>query len=477
MLCIRLIWLPALVMMLVRNVTSTVTCDIPCLEQDAIYPHPTDCSKYCHCSWGTPYEKTCPPDLLFNDLYKYCDWPENVVCSSSSTTKSTVTDGNTSELTAIPTTQYQPPKKKVVCYYTNWSQYRLENGFFPENINPDLCTHILFAFAQIVWDPSTAQYHLATYEWNDAAMYNRVIQLKTQNPSLRVMLSVGGYSHGHEIFANASKTESTRAAFIDNVIIFLREHKLDGLDVDWEYPDGSTKSQFSALLREIRQAFERESEEAKQERLLLSAAMASGGWVINIGYDLPAITPSLDFLNVMTYDYHGPWSVPQVMRHHSALYRSSIDEIYNIDWTIKKYLAAGVPSSKLVVGIPMYGRYFIMANPKKHDIGDPFVLPEEQTYSSMPYYKICEKRKLPGWSETLHPEHQVPYGWYDDKWVGFDDVSSAQRKAQYVCNQALGGIMIWSLDCDDFSASYCGEGKYPLLSKINTVLETCSGSS
>ena len=52
--------------------------------------------------------------------------------------------------------------EKVVCYYTNWSQYRPEGGkFFPESIDSDLCTHIIYAFAKISGDSVEA------FEWND----------------------------------------------------------------------------------------------------------------------------------------------------------------------------------------------------------------------------------------------------------------------------------------------------------------------
>ena len=58
---------------------------------------------------------------------------------------------------------FQACKERLfVCYYTNWSQYRPEGGkFFPENINPRLCTHVVFAFAKVKHD------RIESYEWND----------------------------------------------------------------------------------------------------------------------------------------------------------------------------------------------------------------------------------------------------------------------------------------------------------------------
>ena len=80
----------------------------------------------------------------------------------------------------------------TVCYYTNWSQYRNGTGvkFLPENIDPYLCTHIVYAFAQI----DDATHKVKNYEWNDDAMIKRVMALKAVNPKLKVICSVGKLS-------------------------------------------------------------------------------------------------------------------------------------------------------------------------------------------------------------------------------------------------------------------------------------------
>ena len=85
-----------------------------------------------------------------------------------------------------------------VCYYTNWSQYRPGMGkFFPENIDPFLCTHINYAFGFLTEDGTG----IKPVEWNDVldytdGMYKRVTKLKEQNSELKVLLSIGGWTHG-----------------------------------------------------------------------------------------------------------------------------------------------------------------------------------------------------------------------------------------------------------------------------------------
>jgi len=121
----------------------------------------------------------------------------------------------------------------LVCYSSNWAQYRPNDGkFVPESIDPFLCTHIIHAFAKV-----NNEGEIMPYEWNDEntewskGLYQKTIDLKIQNPELKVLLAVGGWNHGSGPFSQMASREITRGRFIQNSISYLIKHKFDGLDL------------------------------------------------------------------------------------------------------------------------------------------------------------------------------------------------------------------------------------------------------
>lgn len=73
------------------------------------------------------------------------------------------------------------------------------------------------------------------------------------------------------------------------------------------------------------------------------------------------------------------------------------------------------------------------------------------------------------WSIQWQSEQMTPYAFTNDQWVGYDDVKSVTIKSNYALDAGLGGVMVWSVETDDFRG-ICGNGEYPLLTAINKVI-------
>ena len=297
--------------------------------------------------------------------------------------------------------------------------------------------------------------------------------MKSQNPNVKLMAAAGGWNLGSAVFSQLAANATTRVNFAKNVVAFLRLHKFDGFDLDWEYPaqrDGNPitdKINFVLLLKELKTAL-------GLAGYLLSIAAASPAASAYSSYDIPNVAANVDFVNLMTYDLHGSWD--QKTGIHAALYAhptetTSYQRQLNVDSCVQYWLTQGTPREKLIVGIPMYGRTMTLSNPTQNGIGASISGPglagkyTNQETGFLGYNEICENK----WPRIWQSTQQVPYASNGDQWVGYDDVESVTTKSNYILKNNLGGAMIWSIETADFRGA-CGLGNYPLVSTAYNIL-------
>nr|CAD7423341.1 unnamed protein product [Timema monikensis] len=412
------------------------------------------------------------------------------------------------EITDNVTKRDAGSSKRVVCYYTNWSVYRPGTAkFSPQNINPYLCTHLIYAFGGLSRENGLRPYDkyqdieqggyskfidLMTYNKQATSGYAKFTGLKTYNKQLKTMLAIGGWNEGSARFSSLVADEERRAEFVKNVIRFLRQNHFDGLDLDWEYPafrDGGKprdRDNYAMLVQELREEFDRETAKTGRARLLLTMAVPAGIEYIDKGFDIPKLNRYLDFMNILSYDYHSAFE-PSV-NHHSPLFPLEEDSEYNfdsqlsIDYTINHYLKLGADRDKLVLGIPTYGRSYTLFNPLANEVGAPADGPGEQGDATrekgyLAYYEICEFLQSNEWKvEKPNPNAMGPYAYKGNQWVGYDDEDIVRLKARYVSENNLGGIMFWAIDNDDFRGK-CHGRPYPLIEAAKEAMLKSSGLS
>lgn len=361
-----------------------------------------------------------------------------------------------------------------VCYYSNWSQYRIRQAkFLPENIDPYLCTHLVYAFSKI-----NDKNEMTTFEWNDDQLYKRFNALKKQNTDLVTLLAVGGWNHEGGVvspFSRMAASAASRKVFVKSVVTMLRKFDFDGLDLDWEYPanrgnsPAKDRERFTILCQEILDAFKKEAAKSGKKRLLLTAAVSAGKKTIDKAYEVEKIAQILDFISLMAYDLHGKWD--NATGHHSALVGLPGDPL-TVTFATKYWIDKGMPPNKMVLGLPTYGRSLKLTDPKKHGLGapargNPKAGKFTQEAGFLAHYEIC---KL-----TLNVVKKnvvkAPYGYQGNQWVSFDDEHSLNLKVDRIIKKkGLRGAMFWSLPLDDFKGAFCNKGKYPLISHVTKRL-------
>jgi chitinase len=134
--------------------------------------------------------------------------------------------------------------------------------------------------------------------------------------------------------------------------------------VDCNAGPASDKPAFAAFVKELREAF-------NPKGWLLTAAVSPSKAVIDAGYDIPSLSRDLDWIGVMTYDYHGHWD--KKTGHVAPLgFHSEADVAYfNTEYTLNYWIRGGADPGKVIMGIPLYGQSFTLENPSNNGLNAP----------------------------------------------------------------------------------------------------------
>ena len=359
--------------------------------------------------------------------------------------------------------------KKVIGYYPAWATYESENvkAFEVSNIPGNKVTHINYAFANVAGGKCVLG---DSYADTDKAFagdtmgsgalrgnFNQLIKLRNANPRLKTLISVGGWSWSGNFSAVAASI-SSRKAFAASCVKFMKQYKFDGIDIDWEYPvsgglqSGSPKDKpnFTLLLKELRLQMDASERNDKREYFLSIAASASKSIINNI--EVKVVGNTVDWINLMTYDYHGGWEA--VTGHNSPMGQGSMDPAtkgLTVKGTLNTYLCAGVPASKLILGVPFYGRGWqsvAKANGGLFQSGTGADIGTREL--GIFEYSDIKANYLPTMKRYWDSDAQVPY-LYDGArglFISYDDPQSIKIKANYVNSMGLGGAMFWEASND-----------------------------
>ncbi len=419
----------------------------------------------------------------------------------------------TFNLQAAPSavTPIQKQTYQLLGYFTNWDIYG--RNYTPDKIPIQNISGVIYAFAEIgncappyATDANPALCNVGSYATgvqdyklystdpyadftvvpqgynlsgsNGRGTINQIIELAHQNKKPAI-LSIGGYSLS--VALTTAMEPNHRQVFIQSIIDFLKQVKslnhqdgFDGVDVDWEpdWPENDWQNHsqdienYVNFIHELRQALKTNYEPYAWLTIAVPAdpikisAIGSNNW--------KAIANDVDYLNVMSYDYHGGFDSPKITDFHSPLnfdpnqpHSISHYQTFNTASTIEAYLQQGISSHQLLLGFPTYGRAVAGVANQAIIINGQAYPGLYQAFTSTPsgewndgsgsydYQYIVNHMLTSGFTKyNLDTIGVFAYNPSTTYWISYDNVSMIHLKANYVQNNQLGGMMTWELSGD-----------------------------
>ncbi|KAG4257686.1 chitinase 1 [Fusarium proliferatum] len=342
-------------------------------------------------------------------------------------------------------------------YFTNWGIY--ERDYQPKDLPASQITHLLYAFMGVSADGTV--YSVDSYAdvqkpldddsrtGSGSTAYGCVEQiygLKKKHRQMKVLLSIGGWTLSTN-FPAAASTAATRKRFASSAVDIMKDWGFDGIDVDWEYPTGNAQaSDMLLLLKAVREELDAYADKsASGHHFELSIAAPAGPEHYSV-LRLADIGNVVDHINLMGYDYAGVLS--NATGHAANLYAN--DGIpgstpFSTDTAIRAYLAAGVPASKIVLGMPLYGKSFQNTD----GLGGAFNGVGQGRWGE----GVWDYKDLPRSASAKMYYDTKAQGFYSydsstRELISFDTPEVVMQKVAYIKKSGLGGSMFWEASGD-----------------------------
>lgn len=284
-----------------------------------------------------------------------------------------------------------------------------------------------------------------TVDLSELKFIEEIMQIR--KTGTRVVLCIGGYGSSCKQFSDAASTAAGRTKFAQSILEAVQQYHFDGVDIDWEYPGYETgrdvtvdRPNFTAMMAQIANTLKNVNPD-----YLVTSAVPGGPWGVD-RYDVSNLYDILDYIHLMTYDFHSSTKAA----HHTALYSSSNTASgCSVADTIQVYKDRGADVDKLVVGVAFYGRVYTLSGTGNTEkgVGSTNVI---QSGNHITYTNIINKY----YNDPVVKARMIYY--YDTKScaptiydpatntvISFDDPNSIDAKCKYIWNYDLAGLMYW----------------------------------
>lgn len=400
--------------------------------------------------------------------------------------------------------------RKLVGYFPEWAYSNEAQGYFnATDLQWDSLTHIQYSFAMV--DPSTNKITLSDkhaaieedFSEFDLSHNGKKIELdpslpykghfnvlqtmKKIYPDVSLLISVGGWA-GTRGFYTMIDTDDGINTFADSCVDFIRKYGFDGVDIDFEYPSSTSQSgnpndfdlseprrsklneRYNILIKTLREKIDIASKEDGKE-YLLTAAVTASPWVLG-GISDNTYAKYLDFLSIMSYDYHGGWN--EYVEHLAGIYPNKEDRetatqimpTLCMDWAYRYYRGV-LPSEKILMGIPYYTRGWENVQGGTNGLHGSSKTPASGKYNiwgddlnndgilepagANPLWHVLNLiERDPNLKVYWDEISKVPYVWQNQEkvFLSFENEKSIDERLEYIKNKNLGGALIWVMNGD-----------------------------
>jgi len=356
-----------------------------------------------------------------------------------------------------------------VGYFAEWGVYGRDYHVYEipaKNLNV-----INYAFADIsatgevvLYDSYAAiekSYPGDTWDQPLRGNFNQLKKLKAQNPHIVTLISIGGWTLSGR-FSDIALTSATRTKFAASAMAFIRKYGFEGVDIDWEYPGGGglpsnvsrpeDKQNFTSLLAELRRQLDLAGQADGRRYYLSIAAPAGPDKIANI--QPAAIAAVVDWINVMTYDFHGAW---ESRTNHVAPLNGVPGDALTVKAAMDAYLAAGASRDKLVLGLPFYGLSWKGVPNINNGLGQSSSGAATSTWDNtgmFDYWDIEQRlASQPAayrryWDGTANAPWVYAPTLQGGLFITYEDRESIALKCDYLNAQKFRGAMFWELSGD-----------------------------
>ncbi len=420
-------------------------------------------------------------------------------------------------------------ERKLIGYFPEWAYNSEAQGYFKvTDLQWDSLTHIQYSFAMV--DQATNKIKLGdkhaaleeefknynlSYKGKKVELdpnlpykghFNLLQTMKKQYPDVNLLISVGGWA-GSRGFYTMLDTDEGINTFADSCVDFIRKYNFDGVDIDFEYPSSTSQSgnpadfdlseprraklneRYNILMKTLREKIDAASKKDNKD-YILSAAVTASPWVLG-GVKDNTYAKYLDFLSVMSYDYHGGWN--EYVENLAGIYpdpkdretASQIMPTLCMDWAYRYYRGV-LPPEKILMGIPYYTRGWENVQGGQNGLHGSSRTPASGKYNiwgddldndgklepagANPLWHVLNLMEKDNnlkvyWDDV----EKVPYVWQNQErvFLSFENERSIDERLNYIKNKNLGGALIWVMNGDyglnpnyEEGSSDINKGKY-----------------